>query len=712
LTTAVVADFASLSGLGATFVLSGTDASNFNLFGGQLFFANSPNFEAPTDLPLPHNNVYNVTVTATLGGTTAVQDLAVAVTNVNEAPVFTQFTFDPVNENTTAVGTVVAVDGDVGQTVSYTIVGGADAARFTITAAGVLAFNNPGPNFEAPADVGANNVYDIIVRATDNGNPLMFTDQAIAVSVADVNEAPVISSNGGLATAAISVAENTTAVTTVVAADPDAGNTVTYSIATGLGDDAGLFTINAATGELAFNPAPDFEGPTDLGTNNVYNVTVRASDGTLVDTQAIAVTVTNANDAGSGGITISTATRGPAANQVTLAAANTLVDPDGISAVNYTWRNAANTAVGTGPNLTVASNGAVQLIHLSATYTDPFGTTAVADALQTAVIGTTAANTINGTAGADFMFGFAGNDTLRASAGNDTIDGGGGTDTYDLSGMVSAATVNLATGSSSSADTGSDILVSIENVIGSSGVNTITGNTGNNVLSGLGGNDIISGGGGSDTLNGGSGIDILTGGNGADTITGGNGADMIYLGNITPNFGDSAVDRVVFSADTQYGDEVFEFASANAGQRDQVALTGALSTAINDGGLFNLLNINWASGSNSAAVNVAANITDPSGLSQNRVEALYLSGSSAAEGVTNANITDAGSVATAFDNEFAITSVTGNDALLVINDSNGNDFSVWQYVEAGGAEIQATELTLIGKFHTDGTVLTSQFILA
>ncbi|WP_295524638.1 FG-GAP-like repeat-containing protein [Novosphingobium sp. Chol11] len=105
---------------------------------------------------------------------------------------------------------------------------------------------------------------------------------------------PVISSDGGGAEATRSVAENTAAVTTVQAADPDAGTTLTYAIAGGA--DAARFQINATTGALSFRSAPNFEAPTDVGANNVYDVIVSASDGTLADTQAIAVTVTNVNE--------------------------------------------------------------------------------------------------------------------------------------------------------------------------------------------------------------------------------------------------------------------------------------------------------------------------------------------------------------------------------------------------------------------------------
>ncbi|UVM34409.1 VCBS domain-containing protein [Pseudomonas sp. B21-019] len=197
-------------------------------------------------------------------------------------------------ENTTAVTTVTATDVDLpAQTLTYSIVGGADAAKFSIASGtGALSFISA-PNFEAPTDSGTNNVYDVIVRASDG---TLFDDQAIAVTVTGVNDnSPVITSNGGGATASVNVAENTTAVTTVAATDADLpAQTLTYSIVGGA--DAAKFSIASGTGALSFISAPNFEAPTDSGTNNVYDVIVRASDGTLFDDQAIAVTVTGVND--------------------------------------------------------------------------------------------------------------------------------------------------------------------------------------------------------------------------------------------------------------------------------------------------------------------------------------------------------------------------------------------------------------------------------
>lgn len=198
-----------------------------------------------------------------------------------------------VTENTVAVTTVVATDPDNGQSVTYSIAGGADAAQFRIdTQTGVLVFA-VAPNFESPADANDDNQYDVIVRATDNNGA--YDEQALAVQVADIIDgfAPVITSNGGGATAAVAVDENQSAVTVVTADDPD-GPELTYSIAGGA--DAAQFTIEAATGVLAFVTAPDFEAPTDANHDNLYAVTVRVSDGDNVDTQALSVSVANLND--------------------------------------------------------------------------------------------------------------------------------------------------------------------------------------------------------------------------------------------------------------------------------------------------------------------------------------------------------------------------------------------------------------------------------
>ena len=151
----------------------------------------------------------------------------------------------------------------------------------------------------SPAINAGTNAYGLASEDLDGGPRAVGTVDIGAYEVSTggstQNEAPTITSNGGGASASVSIQENTTAVTTVVATDADSAS-MTYSISGGA--DAAKFTINATTGALAFVAAPNFETPTDAGGNNVYDAQVRASDGSLTDTQNIAVTVTNQSEGG------------------------------------------------------------------------------------------------------------------------------------------------------------------------------------------------------------------------------------------------------------------------------------------------------------------------------------------------------------------------------------------------------------------------------
>jgi len=115
----------------------------------------------------------------------------------------------------------------------------------------------------------------------------------------DTNCSPTITSDGGGATASVNAAENQTAVTTVVATDPNVGDTITYSVSGGA--DSAKFSINSSTGDLTFASAPDYETPTDTDSNNIYVVEIKASDGTNDDTQTIDVTVTDVTESTGGG---------------------------------------------------------------------------------------------------------------------------------------------------------------------------------------------------------------------------------------------------------------------------------------------------------------------------------------------------------------------------------------------------------------------------
>ena len=108
---------------------------------------------------------------------------------INSDPVFASSSSFSVNENVRRVGVVVASDSDGQDGVSgYRVSGGADRARFSITTGGVLTFVSA-PDYEAPVDVGGNNVYDLVVTVTSGtGSRVRTATQSISVMVNDVDE--------------------------------------------------------------------------------------------------------------------------------------------------------------------------------------------------------------------------------------------------------------------------------------------------------------------------------------------------------------------------------------------------------------------------------------------------------------------------------------------------------------------------------------------
>jgi VCBS repeat-containing protein len=321
--------------------------------------------------------------------------------------------------------------------------------------------------------------------------------------------APVITSNGGGDSATVSIAENTTAVTTVHATDAD-NQTIHYAIAGGA--DQARFQIDPLTGALAFVTPPDFEAPADADGNNSYVVQVRATDGVLSDLQTITVNVTNQNGIVRSGTAL----------------------PDVLIGTPE-----ADTLSGLGGN--------------------------------DQIFGLAGDDTLNGGVGNDLIDGGAGNDMLDGGTGADNMTGGAGDDIYivDNAGDVVTEGANQGTDevhSSVSYTLGADVenLTLTTSLLGSANINgignaldnIITGNNGNNSLAGGGGDDALNGGGGADLLDGGAGNDRLDGGNGADTMTGGQGNDVYVVDNArdvvneNPNQG---IDEVIASVDTTLG---------------------------------------------------------------------------------------------------------------------------------------------------------------
>jgi Ca2+-binding RTX toxin-like protein len=118
--------------------------------------------------------------------------------------------------------------------------------------------------------------------------------------------------------------------------------------------------------------------------------------------------------------------------------------------------------------------------------------------------GSLVANVLEGAGGNDTLSGLAGNDTLRGDAGDDllfggagadNLDGGGDSDTVSYAASAAGVSIELSGGAlaSTGGDAEGDVLVGIENLIGSGLADTLFGDTADNIIEGRAGADRLSG---------------------------------------------------------------------------------------------------------------------------------------------------------------------------------------------------------------------------
>src|SRR6185295_6389784 len=105
-----------------------------------------------------------------------------------------------------------------------------------------------------------------------------------------------------------------------------------------------------------------------------------------------------------------------------------------------------------------------------------------------------------GDAGANRLEGGNGNDTLRGLAGPDTLDGGLGFDRASYSESTVGIRVDLSAPGTNTGDAAGDVYISIENLEGGSGSDTLIGSSGSNTFIGNGGIDTFDGGAGGDAV--------------------------------------------------------------------------------------------------------------------------------------------------------------------------------------------------------------------
>ena len=269
-----------------TWTKEGADAEDFtiNASTGVLSMV-ARDYENPVDANT--DNAYEVTVKATdADDNTATKAITVTVTDMKERATLTitGLSNATVAENTpwtsepSLTGTPI---GDVTWTVE-----GTDADDFTINAStGVLSM--AAQDYESSEDDDADNIYEVTVKATDDDDNTATVE--ITVTVTDIQESATLAITG--------LEDDSVQENQAWTSEPSlTGTPIGDATWTKEGTDADDFTINASTGVLSMI-ARDYENPADQNTDNMYEVTVKATDDDdNTATKEITVTVTDVTE--------------------------------------------------------------------------------------------------------------------------------------------------------------------------------------------------------------------------------------------------------------------------------------------------------------------------------------------------------------------------------------------------------------------------------
>ncbi len=204
---------------------------------------------------------YYLDVLAWEGAGSYTLEYSIGTPPVNVAPVLGAIGAKSVNELALLTFTASATDGN-GDTLTFSLGAGAPSGA-SITSGGTFTWT--------PSEAQGPGSHPITVNVTDGA---LTDSEAITVTVAEVNVAPVLGAIGNkAATAGVPLTFTASATDTDLPA-----NTKTFSL--GAGAPAGA-SINPTTGAFSWTPAAA----------GSFSVTVIVSDGALTDTETITITV-------------------------------------------------------------------------------------------------------------------------------------------------------------------------------------------------------------------------------------------------------------------------------------------------------------------------------------------------------------------------------------------------------------------------------------
>ena len=255
-------------------------------------------------------------------------------------------------------GSATDPDGDA-LTYSWTQTSGTNV---TLNDAAIAA-----PTFTAPA-TAAVLIFELTVT-DDSGDSATNTDSDTVTITVTAPPKPVIVGSG-----AVSQAENTETVANYTATQDADGNSISVTW-TRSGADADSFAISG-DGRLGFANDPNFEDPQDADADNIYQITVFATDSTTNARSELAVTVTVTNVDERGRIAaISGAVQ--AGQTLTAGAVTDLDSPSSpVTVTGHLWQNTdGSTITGTTDAATYMPTATEvgETLEVIVTYTDGHG---------------------------------------------------------------------------------------------------------------------------------------------------------------------------------------------------------------------------------------------------------------------------------------------------------------------------------------------------
>ena len=255
------------------------DTTNFKITGNQLKIKKV--FTATGTFP--------ITITASDNIHTPTQDFTITITSNPHPAVITNDANTHVDENITSTAlTITATNEPDTQTLTYSI-SGADANLFNVVGStGVITFK-VAPDYEHPADNGADNIYNLTLEVNDGISP---TNKTIIITVDNVIEQTI-----AIANQSRNIAEGS-AINTNVGAILEATDATTFAIIDDNGD--GFFTISNAGQIQVAKVGLDFES------EKSHTLTVKITGDDAEDkTAQITITVTDIDDTAPTNITLS-----------------------------------------------------------------------------------------------------------------------------------------------------------------------------------------------------------------------------------------------------------------------------------------------------------------------------------------------------------------------------------------------------------------------